>query len=332
MKSLDEPLPPQPAGFTDRSTWLVLGGALLIAAGCLAALLGLLSAAAPMLARGMPGQAGGSEQTPFLLMGFLFYEGVASVLIVLGVGSLRARRWALALIQIVLWTWLFTGILAVLFLALFIPSLPGSQAGFPTGMMGCLILMGLVMGCLLVAVPLVLLLVYRRQDVRRTVEARDPGPAWTERLPLSLLGIVLALAVSVFFTLVSLFGIRAVPFLGIVIVGWPAKLVLLGIAALLAVLTVAVYRRSEAGWWGLMLLQIFQLANLVTMRGLNMPSLLRQMGYPEEQVRLAGQFSLFDKPAFLILMGAAWIALLLFLLAVRKHFRSAEPVGAPPSV
>jgi hypothetical protein len=54
------------------------------------------------------------------------------------------------------------------------------------------------------------------------------------------------------------------------------------------------------------------------------------MGYPEEQVRVAGQFSLFDKPAFLILMGAAWIALLLFLLAVRKHFRSASPVGALP--
>ncbi len=96
-------------------------------------------------------------------------------------------------------------------------------------------------------------------------------------------------------------------------------------------LTVAVYRRSEAGWWGLILLLILQLANLVTMRRLNMPSLLRQMGYPEEQVLVAGQFSLFDKPAFLILMSASWIALLLFLLAVRKHFRSGSPVGVPPS-
>jgi hypothetical protein len=48
-------------------------------------------------------------------------------------------------------------------------------------------------------------------------------------------------------------------------------------------------------------------------------------------VRIAGQFSLFDKPAFLILMAAAWIALLLFLLAVRKYFRSGFAVGAPPS-
>jgi len=176
----------------------VLGGALLIAAGVVAALLGLLSAAAPMLARGMPGRTGDSGQTPFLWMGVLFYEGLAALLIVLGVGSLRARRWALALIQIVLWTWLFTGILSVLFLALFIPSIPGSPVGAPAGMMPCLILVALVMGSLLVAVPLVLLLVYRRQDVRRTVEVRDPGPAWTDRLPLSLLGIVLALAVSVF--------------------------------------------------------------------------------------------------------------------------------------
>jgi hypothetical protein len=328
---LESPLrPPPPAGFTDRSSWLVIGGALLIAAGGLAALLGLLSAAAPMLARGMPGQAGGPGRTPFLLMGVLFYEGLAALLIVLGVGSVRARRWALALIQIVLWTWLFTGILSVLFLALFIPSMPGSPVAAPAGMMPCLILVALVMGGLLVVVPVVLLLIYRRPDVRRTVEARDPGPAWTDRLPLSLLGIVLALAVSAFFAVVSLFGIRAVPLLGIVIVGWPAKVVLLGIAALLAVLTVAVYRRSEAGWWGLILLQIFQLANLVTMRRLNMPSLLRQMGYPEEQVRVAGQFSLFDKPAFLILMAASWIALLLFLLAVRKHFRPASPAGVSP--
>jgi hypothetical protein len=330
---LESPLQPSPdAGFTDRSSWLVLGGALLIAAGVVAALLGLLSAAAPMLARGMPGQAGDSGQAPFLWMGVLFYEGLAALLIVLGVGSLRARRWALALVQIVLWTWLFTGILSVLFVVLLVPSMVGPQVvGAQAGMMPCLILVALVMGALLVVVPLVLLLVYRRQDVRRTVEVRDPGPAWTDRLPLSLLGIVLALAVSALFTVVSLFGIRAVPLLGIVIVGWPAKVVLLGIAALLAVLTVAVYRRSEAGWWGLILLQILQLANLVTMRGLNMPSLLRQMGYPEEQVRIAGQFSLFDKPAFLILMAAAWIALLLFLLAVRKYFRSGFAVGAPPS-
>jgi hypothetical protein len=329
---LESPLQPSPAaGFPDRSRWLVLGGALLIAAGVVAALLGLLSAAAPILARGMPGQAGVSGQTPFLLMGVLFYEGLAALLIVLGVGSIRARRWALALIQIVLWTWLFTGILSVLFLAVFIPSMPGSPVGAAAGMMPCLILVALVMASLLVVVPLALLLVYRRQDVRRTVEVRDPGPAWTDGLPLSLLGIVLALAASAFFTVVSMFGIRAVPLLGIVIVGWPAKVILLGITGLLAVLTVAVYRRSEAGWWGLILLQTFQLANLVTMRRLNMPSLLRQMGYPEEQVRVAGQFSLLDKPAFLILMAAAWIALLLFLLAVRKYFRSGSPVGAPPS-
>jgi hypothetical protein len=55
------------------------------------------------------------------------------------------------------------------------------------------------------------------------------------------------------------------------------------------------------------------------------------MGYPEEQARLAAQFDVFKSPVFLGLMSAAWVALFVFLLSVRKHFRPSATVrfGTP---
>ena len=100
--------------FKDRSIGLIIFGALQIVMGCGCALLipfMLLSllvappAAAPMNAAPMNMQ--------MMLPAVGFYGLAAVVLVSLGVGSIRARRWARALTLVLAWMWLVMGVMGV---------------------------------------------------------------------------------------------------------------------------------------------------------------------------------------------------------------------------
>jgi hypothetical protein len=91
-------------------------------------------------------------------------------------------------------------------------------------------------------------------------------------------------------------------------------------AAVSALLAVATFRRRRAAWWGLIAFQVLGLANILTFRNLDMEKLMREMGYSADQARMSSGLNVIGSPAFLGLMAAAWVAMLVFLLAVRKHF------------
>jgi hypothetical protein len=308
-------------GFRDRSRALAVGGWILIAVGVLCAGFVLLIAAATIFSPA----AAASAAPGAMLFNILIYALVGACFVALGVGSIRARRSALALILVLLWCWLATGVLGLLFTGIVMPRVLASSET-PSGAMACALIAALLfLALFFVALPLFLLLFYRREDVRRTIEARDPRPAWTDQLPPSLLGIVVALLFGVLGSVLSLFVMRAVPLFGTIVTGWPARLVVLAMCAVCAVLAVAVWRRSPAGWWGLVVFQAVSLVNVWTMRGLDMATLMRMSGYPEEQVLQAGRVNLFGGAGFMAAMVVAWVALMVFFVAVRKHFR---PVSA----
>jgi hypothetical protein len=325
---MEEGNPPAAPGFRDRSSALVAYGWVLITAGALCALVALLSAALFALARSSPGgppmAAGG------VLFNVAYYLCLAAVFIVLGVGSIRARRWARPLALIAAWVWLAVGVLAFFAVALILPGAISSQsAGASPGMLTCVMAFALLfIGLFLILLPALLILFYRREDVRQTVEMRNPYPDWTDRVPISILGIVVTLAFGAVASVFSLLVTRAVPIFGTVLTGWAAAGLLLMFAAISAVLAVAVYRRTSAGWWGLVALQVVGLANILTFRNLNMESLLRQMGYSEDQARLTSRFNVLGSPAFYAVIAAAWVAMLVFLLVVRKHFRPDSAAGS----
>jgi hypothetical protein len=78
-----------------------------------------------------------------------------------------------------------------------------------------------------------------------------------------------------------------------------------------------------------MALQILGLANILTLRHLDVEAWMRQMGYPPDQARIAAQLDLFRNPLLLATMAAAWLALLVFLFSIRKHFRGAAAAEVP---
>jgi hypothetical protein len=252
----------------------------------------------------------------------LFYVTLGACFAVIGAGSIRARRWARSLALTAGWIWLATGVLCAVAVAFILPAAL-SASGAPAVSTGCaLIVAELFLLVFLVALPLALVLFYRREDVRLTVEWRTPQPDWSDRVHPTLLGVVAAFAFGGVACLLALPFMRTVPLLGTVFTGVPAALLLLAFAGVSFLLAWGSWRRSMAAWWGLIALQVFALANFLTLRSLDVEAYMRQSGYPEDQVRQAGAMNLLASPAMLWIAVLATAALLAFLVAIRRHFRN----------
>jgi hypothetical protein len=303
--------------FRDRSRALVGFGWLLIVAGVACGLFALALGAVTGLA------PEGSGAPPFRTAAFnvFFYGALGACFVMIGIGSIRARRWARALALVVGWIWLATGALAVIAVALLLP-LALSSAGAGAGSVGCAVGVAVVfLLVFLVAVPLAVVLFYRREDVRLTAQWRNPTPDWSDRVTPTVLGVVVALAFGGVACLVSVPFLRAVPLFGTVLTGASAALVLLAFAVISFALAWGSWRQSAAAWWGLVGLQVFSLVNFLTLRSLDMAAYMRQAGYPEEQVQQVGSLNILASPKTLWIAVAASVALIGFLVGIRRHFR-----------
>jgi len=307
------PAPP----WRDRTSALVAYGWVLVVSGALCiigtVLLAFLVALSPALTT--PSARGG------LLFDGIFYVLVGAFLIALGVGSIRARRWARALTVVLAWCWLAMGAVMILVTGIVLPGIL-SSSGLPPGAMTCgLVGAVLVMALFFVAVPLVLLLFYKREDVRRTVEARDPLPGWTDTLSPSLLAILLALVVSGVAAIPAIAVVRALPLFGAMLTGFSARAAVLAFGIGSFALAWGVWKRSPAAWWGLQLFQVVGLVNLFTLRDLDMTELARASGFAQDPKAVEIQTRLFHNAAFYGVLVVVWIALAWFLWAVRDQFR-----------
>ena len=139
-----------PAGHRDRRVGLSVFGVLEILCGGLCALLVPLMVFGQVMSQRM---TGAPPQWGQLLAVFGMYGFLAVALVWLGIGSIRRRRWARALSLILGRSWLLVGSIAVVAMALVIPS---TASQFPSGgppPVVLLVVILLVTGCPMVLVP-----------------------------------------------------------------------------------------------------------------------------------------------------------------------------------
>ena len=308
--------------YRDRRTALLIAGVLEILLGVGAWLIvGLMIFAASMVTA----QGAGSKGS--MIPGIAVYGIAGLVFVMLGVGSIRARRWARALWLVVSSFWLIGGVLAAAVVALLMASVAGVES---------ILLIAILsfFAVFMIGLPASLLAFYRSPHVKATCEAAGPQPCWTDGCPLPVLGAALWFA-SMTLTLPWmgwLYG-GLYPFFGHFVRGaaghglWMVSGLLSGIA------TYGIYRRIHTLWLlGLVLVLGQGISATVTYAVVDPKELFAAMGIEGaalEQIERMGMI----RPSYMIgSVAAAILPMVGLLLWARACFpkRSTEPAIPPP--
>ena len=96
--------------YPDRSTRLTVFGIFQILLGCVCGLIGLMLVVVPTMGPTANAPQGQAMNTRMMIPGMVIYLLLAVAFVWLGIGSLRARRWAWTLTVVLSWMWLVMGV------------------------------------------------------------------------------------------------------------------------------------------------------------------------------------------------------------------------------
>ena len=297
--------------YKDRSLGLIIFGVMTILLGCAAGLLGIFTLFSQSL---VPQE----QRVPIgSLVPVIGMYGVIGVgLIVLGIGSIMARRWARALLLIFSWAWLVLGVFEMVVMAVILPMVmshmptpavaPGQSAPPTAAIMGfVMVFTFLFLGFFFVLLPGIWTFFYYSPHVKATCEARDPKPCWTDACPLPVLAISLWMWTTVPWMLIMPFtGMCVMPLFGMLLTGVPAGIVCFLVAAILAVCGWLLYRVDIRGWWIIMIFIILgSTSSIITFSFHDMIEIYHVMNYPQAQIDQVQKLGIFNGHAFVWLIG-----------------------------
>jgi hypothetical protein len=181
----------QSSDFKDRKIGLVVFGILQIILGGFCALM-VLIAIFGMIASAVLDNSSAIAMSPTTMIpAVLFYVILAVWFICMGIGSIKARRWARALVLVTSWLWLISGISGLIFMLLLMPDMydqMGESGRMPPEVARVMkYVMTAFMTVLYIIIPAVLVLFYGSKNVKATCEFRDSRVRWTDKCPLPVL-------------------------------------------------------------------------------------------------------------------------------------------------
>lgn len=308
----------------DRRGWLIAFGILEIAiAFVLLGMIGLMLLGVAMAGR-LPNQPPPSFR--MMLQSVSIYALGCVFFVVMGIGSIQARRWARSLMVAVSWIWMLTGAVGTLIAAYVMPGVmkaaPGPAA--PHGVMVAIIVVMLVfMTFALVALPLIMLLFYRSAGVKATCGRLDPVPRWTDGIPLPVLVLVVMLAYGSLSFAVMAFSMPMFGFFGRYVTGIPGTLACLALAALWGYLTWSNSRLRLSAWWTTLVAQLLVAASaILTFVSADASQSYAAMGLDAAQS--AQSAAILNHPGFLGGMIAISLAFTVYVICLRRYYRPAS--------
>jgi len=211
----------------------------------------------------------------------LLIDSAATVyFIATGIGSIRGRRWARALIAAISGAWTVLGVF-VLAVLLSLRTSPTPQTIVAVAIFA-------------IALPLLLTLFYSSRDTALTADELDPKFRWTDRAPVPVLALCAVLAFCSIEMLMTS-GRQTFVLFGHLLTGAPAALAMIALGILFAHLAIQAYRLRESAWWVLMLLHV--IGGATSAMGLQLSS-----------------------PALWAMIAVGWIAYFCFLIWLRRYF------------
>jgi hypothetical protein len=304
--------------YQDRTRLLAVIGVLLLAIGGVAAFLGPVE----MHTFTFFSEGGRFHYEGFGFGSFMFgniatqivgYYLIAMVLVPLGYGHLRPRRWARTLSLTLLGFWLVLGV-PLIFVFLFI-LFSSKELSIPAAVIALVIV-----GFSYPALPVLLIRFYQSRNVRLTFERRDPKTYWTERRPRSILVLsalftlyLVALHILIFFNgLFPVFGIWLSGLEGIV---------LLDMAILwLVCLIWGTMRMNRWAWWAALgSFTVLTASWVVTLAMSSWSDLLLELDFPPYEMDILEGLP-FQGWHFAVLVGIPLALTLGVLIWFRRDF------------
>jgi hypothetical protein len=325
MKMSDYEETAKSPGFKDRKTGLIVFGILQIIFG------GFCALQIPFMIFGMiasafvESSAFATMRPTMMIPAILLYVVLAVWFIWMGIGSIKARRWARALVLVTSWIWLVGGIGGLTFLLLFMPDMfdkMGENKQMPAGAVHVVKYVTTVfMTVFYLIIPAALVLFYGSKNVKATCEFRDPQLRWTDKCPLPVLALSLLFgfwAASMLF--MGFYG-WAIPFFGFVLSGIRGAAVGFAVMLLSGCIAWGMYRLNIKAWWGAVLLIVgWAVSGGITFSRVSMMDYYEKMNFPEQQLEIIKQYSIPQGYAMALFCGLWLVGFLGYLLYTRRYF------------
>ncbi|MGD2177825.1 MAG: hypothetical protein PVG71_08385 [Anaerolineae bacterium] len=304
----------------DRTLILVLIGGLLMLVGGLAAVAGPVE----MYCFTLFSEGGRFHYEGFGFGSFMFgniacqiigYYLIAMVLIPLGYGHVRLRRWVRPVALALLWSWTVVGMpLSLAFLFALLSAKPLSPVL-------ALVVVSLV-AVAYAAIPGVMIRFYGSTDVRMTFEDREAESCWIERLPIPVLvlGMLFAFYVVLLHVLILFNGVF--PLFG----HWAnglSGIALIDVAILCLVgLIWGVLGQRKWAWWGsLLYFGLMTVSLTVTLAISRWSDILTALGFPPFELEILRRVPL-QGFHFAILAGVPLLLTMGAILRARQCFEA----------
>ncbi len=318
------------AGFKDRKTGLIVFGIMEIIFGALCFMMVPVMIICLLISSISTCSPAAQMNAGTMIPSIMVYVLLAVWFIWMGIGSLKARRWARALWLVASWIWLACGIIGMITTAIFLPGMYDQMINsnqIPVAIAGFLKI--LTFGFIAVfhlLIPGVLILFYGSRHVKATCERDDIKERWTDKCPLPVLALSLVLwfwTGSLLFT--GLYG-WAIPFFGVVLDGLAGAGVVLISMLLLGYAAWGVYRLRVQAWiCAVALVSVWGLSSVITFSQVSLVEYYQKMNFPAQQLEVIKSFMQLPTSTFLLLIGLWIVVILAFLLYTGRWFFNRPP-------
>ncbi|OIO87511.1 MAG: hypothetical protein AUK02_05080 [Anaerolineae bacterium CG2_30_58_95] len=245
------------------------------------------------------------------------YYLIAAVLIPLGYGHLKLRRWVRPLAITCLWVWLVIG--APLIIVVFFILLGSKDLSLPVASIALILL------CLsYLVLPGLLIRFYQGRNVRFTLEARDSRPSWIEGLPIPILVLSFLYAFYVIMLHILILFNGMFPAFGVFRFGLQG-IILLDIAiACLICLVWGTLRRRRWAWWGaVVFIGSFTLSTIFTLARSSYQAILSGLAFPARELEFLRGIPV-QGYHFAVMVGVPLLATWIIALLAKRHFGSSK--------
>jgi hypothetical protein len=314
--------------YKDRRVVLTLIGILLLLTGIPIAFLGplemycfyLFSAGGPFYYDGF---GFGSFMFGNIAAQIIGYYFIGAVLIPLGYGHLKERRWVRPLSLAALRAWLVVG--APLTPLIFFVLVASKELSLVAAIIAFVLL-----ALSYLAVPALLIRFYRSRDVRLTFEASDPHPSWIDRLPVPLLTLALLLLFYATVLHIPIFFNGIFPLFGRFLFGFEGIAMLaISIGSTLLLVWGMLKRRIWAWWGALISLGLAILSSFWTLVSSSYADILEALRFPPTEMAFLDSIPVEGIHLAIPIAIPPLVTLVLVFLS-RRCFLSKEQAGELP--